>query len=258
MIARSAWVWLLLMGLGCSSARSTLLHRGELDQHWETERMLHGVPITLQVPTHIRLEIVEHRYLGLTGLAATTPAEDSDSAASTDKSLAARIDWLDANSLDVPLRSVRHELIKTAKIFTVDPKRPAAGTMDATLKFGGVNGQYLDQIDYFVEDKTLEAVSELIGKVAKQGLVGAPTAADAAGKGVDEYLYPVETVVASAMFSLDAPDLELQMSQFLERHLNQCHHCQLVPPGVSAARRLPPLIGEPCMVDAGSPGRIAP
>jgi hypothetical protein len=249
-------LFLLSIESGCSSARSTLLHRGELDQQWESERMLHGVPITVQVPTHIRLEIVEHRYLGLfdsDGQPAASPAASAPDDSPSVKSNSDRIEWLDASAMDVPIRSVRHELIKTSKIFTVDPKRPAAGTMDATLKFGGANGQYFDQIDYSVEDRTLEAITGLIGKVAKDGLVGVATSREGDGEDVDSYLYHVDTVVASAMFSLDAPDLELQMSQFLERHLNRCHTCQVVPPGVSVPNRLPPVLGEPCQFHDGSP-----
>lgn len=214
---------LALMGMvGCSSTRSTLLHRGECDNGWEKERLLHGVPITLQVPTHLKVEVVERHYLALVESAAADAQEPE-------------IDWFNAKSAGIPvIRSVRTELIKTAKIFTVDPKRPAAGTMDTTLKFGGVNGQYFDDIDYFVEDKTIEAITGLLGKVAKQGLIGAPTAEGGeqrAGKGVDGRLHPVDSVVASRLFSLDAPDFEQQLAAFLKTHLNGCHTCKVLPPG---------------------------
>lgn len=230
---------LLFSAHGCTSINSTLLHRDETDQAWETERMLKGVPVTVYVPTHVKLEIVEHRYLGL------VEAELDDMGQAKPNS--GRIDWLDEKSIDVPLRSVRHELIKTAQIFTVDPKRPAAGTMDATLKFGGVNGQYFDQIDYFAEDKTLEAIAGLVGKVAPSGLIGKPTA-EGEGESVDEYVHRVDTIVASAMFSLDAPDLELQMAHFLDKNLNDCHTCRIVPPGVVSRNRLAPVSNEPCPI----------
>jgi len=229
---------LLLIAAGCSSVRSTMLHRGELDQGWETERPLPGVPVTVYVPTHVKLEVVEHRYLGLVDV------EVQDDG--TEDETSGRIEWLDAESIDVPLRSVRHELIKTARIFTVDPKRPAAGTMDATLKFGGVNGQYFDQIDYFAEDETVDAITGLIGQVAPSGLLGVPTAGRDEESDVEAYLQRVDTVVASAMFNLDAPDLELQMAQFMEMHLNACHTCQIVPPGVDLPQRLPSVVVEPC------------
>lgn len=239
----------MLLAGGCSSARSTLLHRGELDQGWETERFLHGVPITLQVPTHIKLEIVETRYLGLFGVDESVDAAEG--------ARTGRIEWVDSRSIDVPLRSVRHSLIKSAKIFTVDPKRPAAGTLDATLKFGGMNGQYFDQIDYMVEDKTIEAVTGLIAQIAKQGLFGVPTTEVRSGADVDEYLYGVDTVVASGMFSLEAPDLELQVAQFLDRHLNNCHTCQVVPPGVPVPHLQGPVFSEPCPLHV-SGGMLCP
>ena len=119
--------------------------------------------------------------------------------------------------------------------------------MDATLKFGGQNGQYFDQIDYFAEDKTIEAVTGWIGQVAPSGLFGAPTA-EREGEDVDKYLHRVDSVVASSMFSLDAPDLELQLAEFMDTHLNACHSCRIVPPGVVSPKRLPPLTNQPCLV----------
>lgn len=229
--------------VGCASIRSTMLHRGEWDQGWETERHLSGVPVTVYVPTHVRLEIVEHRYLGLVDAEVTDGVVNENSG---------RIDWLEGDSIDVPLRSVRHELIKTARIFTVDPKRPAAGSMDASLKFGGTNGQYFDQIDYAAEDKTLESIATLIGQIAPSGLLGVPTTDGDVGVDVDAYLHRVDTVVASGMFSLETPDLELQMAQFMEAHLNACHHCQIVPPGVVVPRRLPEVLGGPCFDHAAA------
>ncbi|MCG8648759.1 MAG: hypothetical protein MI861_02940, partial [Pirellulales bacterium] len=56
---------LVIFAPGCSSTRSILLHRGQCDQSWQTERYLNGVPITVQVPTHIKVDVVEHHFLGL-------------------------------------------------------------------------------------------------------------------------------------------------------------------------------------------------
>ncbi len=221
---------------GCMSARSTLIHRGEMDMEWEKERLLHGIPITVQVPTHIRVDVYEHRYLGKTNLSA-----DETGALS-----GGQIAWLDQEAVDVPIRSVHTQLIKTAKIFTVDPKRPAAGTMKTTMTFGGEDGQYFDKISYFVDDKTIEAITGVIKQVAHKGLIGAPTSEAGGSADIDKYLRRVDGIVASGFFSLDAPDVELQVAQFLEHHLNACHSCRLVPPGTTLPSRLPPVMPEPC------------
>ena len=218
-----ARLWLLLFltaVVGCSSARSTLIQRSETDECWTAQRCLKGVPITVQVPTHIRIDITEHRYLCLIG--AEMDSSDGNKIDPTTGS----IDWMDPQSINAPERSISHEFVKTAKIFTVDPKRPAAGDMDATLAFGGEDGQYFEQIDYNVTDKTITAITDLLGNVAKSGLFGTPTSEGATGKSVSECVHRVDNVVASCLFNLDAPDVELQISEFLQTHLNRCHHCK--------------------------------
>ncbi|MCG8650020.1 MAG: hypothetical protein MI861_09310 [Pirellulales bacterium] len=137
-------------------------------------------------------------------------------------------------------------LMKTAQIFTVDPKRPAAGTINSTIDFGGVNGQYLDKVAYKVDDQTIEAITGLIGKVAPQGLIGSPTT-DQEDEDVERYLRDYQSVVASGIFSLDAPDLELQIAEFLNTHLNHCHTCQVVPAGVQTPKRLASFVEDPCV-----------
>ena len=215
-LAASAW--------GCSSIRSTLIHRNETNTGWEKERLLCGVPVTVKMPTHLKVTILEHHYL-----ADTTPPNFVE--------------------LDVPLRSVVTDLIHTDKIFTVDPKRPAAGTLNATMTF---EGQYPKTIDYKVVDKTIQDITTLIQTVAKKGLLPAPqgirTEGDVRLKGGSQFdnLTRVDSVAATAVFDLEAPDLELQVARFLTQHLNGCHTCQIVPPGVEQPQRLPRLLDDPC------------
>lgn len=216
---------LLLLGLvailtiGCASARSTLVQRSESDECWQTERCLNGVPITVQVPTHIRVDITEHRYLGLIDAAVDDNGKLLPNTGT--------VNWIDPHSIQAVERTVNTRLVKTAKIFTVDPRRPAAGTIDSTLTFGGANGQYLDQIDYDVKDETISAITKLLSQVAPSGLFGAPTSEvdKTPGESIDQFIQRVDNVVASAMFNLDAPDVELQIAEFLEVHLNGCHRC---------------------------------
>lgn len=206
--------------LGCSSSRSTLVERNASDSGWNIIKCLDGVPITVEVPTHIKIEITEHRYLSLQE---ATCKDDGTAELGTGD-----VEWLDPNSLKVPERSISHEIVKSSKIFTVDPKRPAAGTIESELTFGGANGQYFDKVDYAVSDTTIAAVQGLLSKVATQGLFGVPTSEGrVAGDDINKLIHRVDNVVASGLFNLDAPDVELQISEFLESHLNRCHDCTI-------------------------------
>ncbi len=221
MNARLILLLIIVSISGCASTRSTFLHRDESDQCWQADRLLDGVPITVHVPTHIKVDITEHHYLGLFNAKHVSEIDDRLNFATGD------IQWVSEDAQSAPERSVTHQLIKTAKIFTVDPKRPAAGDIDATLDFGGKDGQYFDKIDYKVDDKTIKAIEGLLGNVAKSGLFGAPTTDRNAPKvdDINKLLHRVDNVVASCIFNLEAPDVEHQIAEFLETHLNRCHSC---------------------------------
>lgn len=236
-------VLLAIIATGCSSMRSTMLHRGECDMEWETERFLNGVPITVEVPTHIKVDVVEHHYLGY------APKLDADGSFVRDENneVEKEVVWLSKDDIGVPARTVNTSLIKTAQIFTVDPKRPAAGTLNQTIDFAGKNGQYIDKIQYKVDDQTIEAITGLVNKIAKKGLVGTPTSDESAtSANVDKNLYQVQGIVASGVFSLDAPDVEIQVSNFLDVHLNNCHNCNVVLDDVIPPTQGAPIVGDSC------------
>ena len=194
--------------LGCSSMRSTMLYRSESNTHWEKERRLKGVPITVKVPTHMKVTVFENQYL-------------------LDKPGAVQF-----VELDVPVRSVTTELIKTDKIFTIDPKTPGSGTAGVNMTF---KSQYPNSIAYRIEDDTLDAIASLLSK--NKGAFGISTSEQDPGKFAD--LKPIPAVVATTILELDAPDLELQLAEFLRTHLNGCHTCEITPPGVEMPRQMP-------------------
>ena len=194
----------------CMSTQSTLLHRDETNQWWQRKGKLKGVPITLKVPTHIKVEVLEHHYL--TNI---TPSGGGGTETGN----------LEFVELNTPIRSVKTELIETEKVFTVDPKRPAAGSLNASIKF---DGQYFDDIDYDVSDETIADLTNLIGNVARGGLFGNPTTS---GEEVDKRIQQIDSHVASAMFALDSPTVELEIQQFLTKHISGCHTCNVVAPG---------------------------
>src|SRR5436309_2277042 len=48
--------------LGCRSSVSTHVERGPLGFGWTTTKMA-GVPVTVKMPTHLRVEVIEQQYL---------------------------------------------------------------------------------------------------------------------------------------------------------------------------------------------------
>ncbi|GIW95048.1 MAG: hypothetical protein KatS3mg110_3089 [Pirellulaceae bacterium] len=198
---------------GCTSMRSVMLHRNESNTAWEKTRHLPGVPITLKVPTHLQITVLEKHFL------------------SKDGTQYHRVD------LPVPVRRVQMDFQYTERIFTVDFKRPAAGTLDLKVRFRN-DQQYFEQIEQRVIDQTIQDVAKLIGAIAPRGL--APAVAASA---VPPDLVEIESVVAVGWFELDDPAFEQQVAAFLHCHLNQAHDAWVVPPGVESPRRVP-LIDE--------------
>ena len=96
----------ILLAPGCASIKSDMVTRDESNQCWEV-RHLTGVPVTVRLVTHLRVEIIESHYLKSDG----TPVAS------------------------VVGREVKHTPISTPKIFTVDFKRPAAGYLKYNATF---------------------------------------------------------------------------------------------------------------------------
>ena len=105
-----------LVPIGCTSMRSTMINRyeddtfagnsnGDLKRH-DMARPFKGVPITIKVPTHVDVKIIETSYLF-----------DNGSGLSEFK-------------LMYPHRDVEIVTIETEKVFTVDFKRPISGSLN--------------------------------------------------------------------------------------------------------------------------------
>lgn len=195
---------ILLPISGCVSSRSTMLYRDECNNGWLAKRKLAGIPITLKVTTHLRVAIREHHF-----------REDTNDSEVWNQFFI---------KMDQPVRSVVVDPIKTDKIFTVDSRRPGAGTLTSNISF---TNQYPDDITYDVDDQTIEKVTALIEKIAPQGLFGTRTTEDGEQKGRDGAPNLVEeaSVVAVKLFELDSPNLEAELKEFLGTHLNNCHTC---------------------------------
>src|SRR5579883_2578947 len=183
---------------GCTSVKSTYFYRDDDDTHWKKKHSK-GIPITLDVPTHVRFNVIQRYYL-VNGQPLRVPD-------ATDMS----------RYVVYAARDIRYDLITEKKIFTVDMKRPAAGPYQNLTTFD--NNQYFTKIDHRLEDKTIETVgtqiNNLVGKLLPLGSA-APGKAQAAGDVGQANLVPLESVVCSEVFKLDAPDFEMQVAAFLQ------------------------------------------
>lgn len=206
---------------GCSSISSTMLNRFDNDQYagnsngqttcHNEARPFKGVPITVRVPTHLDVAIKETLLI----------AKD------------------DNNRLYQMTSSKRHifveaRLVETEKVFTVDPQRPAAGTLKYSLSFGNKgkaaddpdNSQYFQSIAYRIQDDTVrevnKSISTLLPLLGGQPVRGRRTAGDSISRIADE----VVRVIAWKRFDVDAPDFESQVECFVEHNLNCCDSCQ--------------------------------
>lgn len=222
---------LLAIVAGCTSMRSTSLTRQDDDSYVHNEKVpTPGVPVTVKVPSHLELAVVETLYF--------YDADKEDG-------------QIDLRRLDIFKKDdrrnikVKSEIIKTEKVITVDFKRPAAGSLEYNLGFD-TKEQYITQIETFLYDRTLEDAANLIAQVVPGALEQTPgtkptpeawsTSAHGTrpdpnaqgptvGEDISTDLMIKERVVAIARFDINACDFEEQVTAFLEYHVNACHSC---------------------------------
>jgi len=206
-----------LLATGCTSISSTLLSRDEGNTHWQREQHLPGVPITLKVPTHVKVYVVETYYL--------------------QKVTDGGVPRTERLKLPFTIRDFAQEFVYTEKIFTVDFKRPAAGKYN--LHLGMTTDQYIQTVEHDVTDETIRDVSALIDQLAGTGLLPRAASGQAGTTGPLQHLYEVKSVAAVGLFEIDAPDFEQQLTGFINCHLTQAHDAWVVPPGVEAIHRVP-------------------
>ncbi len=212
---------LLVVATGCQSFSSTMLNRlgdnslqGNSNGHaklFSRTRPYKGVPITLKVPSHLDVRINEVYYVGIQ----------------------------DGNIVELATESrmldVETEIIKTDKVFTVDFKRPGAGTLDLDLAFN--KEQYFSQIDSKLEDRTIQELGELAAQVITSTRKFAAASSITAEKPTDAVLnalnakgiYRETRTVAYKRFDINDPDFECQVEAFVNHHLNNCNQCAAPP-----------------------------
>jgi hypothetical protein len=203
---------------GCASICSTMLTRDEANCSWQRHTHLPGVPITLKVPTHVKIYIYETFYLQKVSDGGITRTE--------------RL------KLPFSVRDFAQEFIYTEKIFTVDFKRPAAGTFN--LRLDMTDDQYIQNVQHDVTDRTIQDVTDLVHGLVPKGLL--PSLAGGVNGETNDplsALTTIKSVVAVGIFEIDAPDFEQQLTCFINCHLTQAHDAWTTAPSVRAIHRIP-------------------
>jgi len=202
----------LLSLVGCTSIKSTILQRDESNTHWQTIEA-QGIPITLEVPTHLRIAIIDTKYYFKSGNG-----------------------WepLKKGSVDYVSTQVDHSFLRTKKVFTIDPKRPAAG--ENSFRFDlAEDKQYLSKIESDVTDRTIEEASSALERLLIAIRPGKGTGAAFTAPGGGPKLYQVTSVRAIELVEIDDPMFEQNVSHFICQHvpascLPDCEFRAVVPP----------------------------
>lgn len=194
--------------------KSTMLTRDESNQCWDKVDHLPGIPITLKVPTHVKVYVYDRYYLQTVERGG--------------------IKVIERLKLPYPVRDFSQEFIYTEKIFTVDFKRPAAGAFNLHLQM--TDDQYIQKVEHDVTDQTITAVGKLLQQLGTKNLLGR-TASLTENDPLSQ-LPQVNSIAAVGVFEIDAPDFEQQLSEFINTHLNQAHDAFVVPPYVDTIGRV--------------------
>lgn len=181
--------------VGCKSSTSTMFTRDECNNGWMKFEKVDGVPITVKIPTHLKLYVYDKYFLEI------------DSVAGSDRLAKA----------DLPvLKDFAHEMVYTEKVIMVDFKRPAAGSSNMKVDF--TEDQYIKNYQQDITDETLQRVNEFVG-TALPSFLQASDDNGAAGS-IDERIKEVKSVAAVGMFEVDDPNFEQLVQSFLAQHIN--------------------------------------
>ena len=210
-----------VVGIGCTSTTSTIMQRLDSNEFvgnsngktkpCHSAKPFKGIPTTVSIPTHVDIRIKETLYF--------------DKAKMTPIVLSSRH------------LSAETEVIYSDKLISVDPKRPASGTLNYTLDFPSATGvkpedydkyQHIKKIGYDVKDDTIQTITKILTEVVPK--LGLKPATKGMGEtrqseanlpaSIDE----VVRTVAWKRFDLNAPDLEACIAEFAASHMNNCDY----------------------------------
>jgi hypothetical protein len=208
---------------GCSSFRTTAVDRTENDCLIVNPNCpMRGIPVSLRVPTHLELSVIETTYWEKRTIPGAKPT-------------------LIPLSTCRPTRSVTHGINETEKIFLVDPARPAAGLSNYGFTFQSNSDNaakakesagkgYLQNVQYKIDDQTIQKSAELFSNAV--GLITALQTAANQGVANTSHLITTERAIAYARFDVNSPSFECDVASFLNCHINHagvaCSPCPQV------------------------------
>lgn len=208
----------LLIGssVGCKSTTSYFMQRfdddkvtaspnGELGLHQES-LPFRGIPVTLRVATHVDIKICESMYF------------DSSN-----------FDLIQTNHRNLHAEA---EPVYSDKIFSVDPKKAAAGDTKYNFEFDSENEeqrdrQYFKKITQKITDETIKDLTGALDSILPLlQPPKAPTTVAAKAKsrftGEKSPVIVKKRTVAFQRFDINAVDFEDQVKTFVESHINKC------------------------------------
>lgn len=202
---------------GCSSFRTQAVDRMDNDTLVVNPNSpLKGIPVSLRVPTHLELNVVETTYWEKQDIPGERPT-------------------LKALETCRPTRTVIYTVKETEKIFLVDPMRPGAGTesygfdfqsSDAT-KTGSAGKGHLKKVTYKVDDKTITESANLLSK--SLGLINA-LQTSAAPQATTSTLIETQRSVAYTRVDINSPTFECDVEAFLDLYVNtECMQIRVCP-----------------------------
>ena len=182
----------LAVGIGCTTIKTKYYDYDETGERGV--KCLKGLPVTLKVPTHLRLEVTETHYFTTDGKLIPTGK---------------------------PARGLDYQFIDVKELYTVDFKRPAAGILDLKV---GLEGQYFKKIQTDVTDESLAKIADLV-QAAIAVLPSAAAKAISENNNTDKPgtgPVAIPRALAVEVFDLRTPGIEARVQAFLDRYINNC------------------------------------
>ncbi len=118
---------------------------------------------------------------------------------------------------------MKYDFITMKELYTVDFKRPAAGSITLGVKYDPKT-QYFTEISQATVDDSIAKIAALVQtavSVAPQ-LAKAAGKNDPAGDDINKSLVTIPHVVSWQVFDLRQPGIEARVQEFLDQYINQC------------------------------------
>lgn len=199
---------LILLG-GCNTFQTTAIDRTENDcLVVNPDCPMKGIPVTLRVPTHLELNVIETTYWEKKDIIGSKPT-------------------LVPVHTCRPTRSVEHRICYTERVFLVDPARPAAGTSSYGFSFTSKGSEsaddlgkgYLDKVAYKIDDETIKESANLLANSLSL-ISGFSVSANQARPNQGD-LVATDRTVAYTRLDINSPSFEHDVELFLDCHVNQ-------------------------------------